>query len=212
MYRVLDTTSSRVPCTRPGRPSPGCSASCATASSTRSTTRRAATESSAAIKDASSSRLRSAVRSHLTRIHFPLLRQGGDVLVAGKGACIGFLESRLNLADLPLVCFDESSNRFSGEKGLAALGRVGEDVEAILDVVVEADGHRGRHVDLCLVVYNIIHTWALSGQHECLSAHDVRSPPKSHARVASTQPRVSSTFSRSRALRNVHGPRQQRER
>src|SRR5664279_5204087 len=157
MYRVLDTTSSRVPCTRPGRPSPGCAASCATASSTRSTTRRAATESSEAITDASSSRLRSAVRSHLTRTHSPLLRQGGDVLVAGKVARVGFLESRLNLTDLPLVRFDESSNRFGGEKGLAALGRVGEAVEADLDVVIEANGHRGRHVDSCLVVHKIIH-------------------------------------------------------
>src|SRR6185437_6897369 len=151
MYRVLGTTSSRVPGTRPGRPRAACSDSCATALSARPTTKRAATASSAAMNDASSSRLRSAVRSHLARIRFPLFCQGSDVLVAGKVACVGFLEGRLNLADLPLICFDESSNRLCSERGLAALGRVGEDVKAVLDVVIEPDGHRGRHAGPCLM-------------------------------------------------------------
>ena len=65
------------------------------------------------------------MRSHLTRIHFPLLRQGGDILVTGEVARICFLERRLDLADLPFVRFDKGTNRFSGEKGLAALGGVG---------------------------------------------------------------------------------------
>jgi hypothetical protein len=69
------------------------------------------------------------------RIHVPLLRQGGDVLVTGEVACLGFLERRLHLADLPFVGFDIGLNRFSGEKGLAALGRGGEDIESVLEVV-----------------------------------------------------------------------------
>src|SRR5262245_4068683 len=107
MYRVLGTTSSRVPGTRPGRPSPGCSASAAAASSTRATTSRAASGSSAAMKEASSSRLRSAVRSHLTCIHLPLPGQRRDLLVGGEVACVGFLERRANFGDLPLVVLDE---------------------------------------------------------------------------------------------------------
>src|SRR5438128_1597102 len=150
MYRVLDTISSRVAGTRPGRPSPGCSASCATASSTRAITRRAATASSAAIKEASSSRFRSAVRSHLTRIHFPLLCQSNEILVTGEFARLSFLERSLNFTNLPFVGFDVGSDRLSGEERLAALGRVGENIETILDVVIEADSHRGRHGILVL--------------------------------------------------------------
>src|SRR5664280_346614 len=112
--------------------------------------RCAAAASGQRTKDAPSARLRSAVRCHLTRIHFPLLGQGSDVLVTGEVAYLGFLDRCLNLTDLPLVGFDKGSNRFSGEKGLAALGRGGEDIETVLDVVVQADGHRGRHRRLCL--------------------------------------------------------------
>jgi len=51
-------------------------------------------------------RLRSAWRSHLTRIHFPLLGQCSDTLVGDKVVGVGFLQGRLDLADLPLVDFD----------------------------------------------------------------------------------------------------------
>jgi hypothetical protein len=69
---------------RPGRPMFGCSARRSTAASTRTTTRRAAIGSSVAMNEASASRLRSALRSHLTRTHLPFLGKLRDVFVGGK--------------------------------------------------------------------------------------------------------------------------------
>src|SRR5450631_1137844 len=145
MYRAFATLNSRVPGTRPGRPRPGCSARIETASSTRLTTRCAAAVSSVAMYVASSSMLRSALRSHLTRIHFPLLGHCNHVLVAGKFTGIGFLHRRLDLADLPLVVLDVGTDGFGGKERLAALGCFGQYIEAVFDIVFETDGHGRGH-------------------------------------------------------------------
>ena len=70
------------------------------------------------------------MRSHLTRIHFPLLGQGSDVLVTGEVAYLGFLDRCLNLTDLPALSqwttpsdlqFDEISSKFIAANGLFRL-------------------------------------------------------------------------------------------
>src|SRR5690606_2803083 len=118
----------------------GCRSSSATASSTRWTTACAAARSSAAIWAASSSTLAKAVRNHLTRIVLPLPGQPRDFIVTREVARIGLGQGRFDLGNLPLVVLDELPNGFRGEEGLAALGGRREAVEAILHLVIEADG------------------------------------------------------------------------
>src|SRR5690606_1512791 len=96
---------------------------------------------------ASSSRLAKAVRNHLTRIVLPLPGQPRDFIVTREVARIGLGQGRFDLGNLPLVVLDELPNGFRGEEGLAALGGRREAVEAILHLVIEADGHGRGHED-----------------------------------------------------------------
>jgi len=58
--------------------------------------------------------LRSALRTTLTRIHFPLLGKCGDILVAGKVTSVSLLERGPDLADLPSLFSTVRSDGFSG--------------------------------------------------------------------------------------------------
>jgi hypothetical protein len=136
-----------------------------------------ATESSAAMKEASSSRLRSALRRHLTPIHFPLLRQGSDVLVAGKVACVGFHDSRLDLADVPLVRFDESSIASAARKDLLRCVASARTSRRFLRsssrrMVMVVD-----MVDSCLVVHNTCLANSCCGVLGCRKKCEKAGPP-----------------------------------
>ena len=80
------------------------------------TMRRATAPLSAAISVASWLRLRSAVCSHLSRIHVPLFDKRGDVLVAGEVTRVGLRQRRADFADLPLVVFKVNTDGFGGQE------------------------------------------------------------------------------------------------
>lgn len=103
MYGVPDITSSRVPGTRPARPSAGCSERCSTAVMMRLTIREAAAGLSRAMYSASEFKFASALRTHLTRTAGPLPGGLQHLLVRGKFAAIGFGNRFLRFLNLPVV-------------------------------------------------------------------------------------------------------------
>src|ERR1700740_3640562 len=103
MYGVPVATTSRVPATRPARPRAGFFFRRSTARKIFSTTRPAALGSSSAMYSASSSRLASALRSHLTRTASPLLRHALYFTLACKLSSLRLRQTLVNLFNLPAI-------------------------------------------------------------------------------------------------------------
>src|ERR1022692_3401659 len=133
MYGVPGTISSRVPMTRPGRPSSGKSRSRSTASVIDITMRAAADGLSRAMYWASASKFARAAWSHLTRTTGPFFHGPFHFLVAGEVSTVGFGYTFLNFVDLPVVQRDIFSNRFCCHKRTAAAHRARQAVQLLLE-------------------------------------------------------------------------------
>src|SRR5208282_2973395 len=141
MHDVPVMTSSRVPGTRPGRPRAECEASVATLDEMQIMACAAARASSRAMYSASSSRLCRARRSHLTRTSSPLSDYRMYLCLAGKVTGIGFLQSGLDLGNLPFVQVYVHPDRLTGKAGAAAIEGLGKLFEPASGTTVDANRH-----------------------------------------------------------------------
>src|ERR1035441_9508197 len=146
MYGVPETTNSRVPDIRPGRPEDGNRSISSTA------LRMAATGLSAAglsreIYYAKASKLLIAARSHSTRTTRPLLQHPLHFLLAGKVTGVGLGYTLLDFVDLPFVDRNEFLDRLSGDERAAPVHRLRQTVELVLEfgIQAECENRRFRH-------------------------------------------------------------------
>src|SRR5260370_35140906 len=103
MYGVPETTSSRVPDTRPGRPEAGTRLRFSTAFTIAATVRAAATGLSREIYPATAFKLSRAARSPSTRTTHPTLQHLRHFLIAAEMASVGLSDTFLAFIHLPLV-------------------------------------------------------------------------------------------------------------
>src|ERR1700687_75815 len=147
MYGVPETTSSRVPDTRPGRPEAGNRSRFSTACTIAATVRAAATGLSREIYSATAFKLSRAARSHSTRTAHPTLQHLLHFLVAGKVASVGLGYTFLDFIDLPFVDGDKFLDRLGGDERAAPVHRFRQTVELILEfgIQAESENRRFRH-------------------------------------------------------------------
>src|SRR5271166_3094953 len=119
MYGVPETTSSRVPATRPGRPEAGNRFRISTALRITTTVRSAAAGLSCEMYSASAIRLSSATSSHLTCTTRPTLQPLLHFLIAGKLTAVGSGDRLLDFIDLPFVHGHIFLDRLGGDEGAA---------------------------------------------------------------------------------------------
>src|SRR5271167_527613 len=116
MYGVPETTNSRVPDIRPGRPEDGNCPRFSTALRIAATVLSAAAGLSREIYSAKASKLLIAARSHSTRTTRPLLQHLLHFLLAGEVACVGLGQALLDFVDLPFVDGDIFLDGLSGDE------------------------------------------------------------------------------------------------
>src|SRR5271166_580960 len=121
MYGVPETTNSRVPDIRPGRPKAGKCSRSSTALRIAATVLSAAAGLSREMYSAKPSKLLIAARSHSTRTARPLLQYSLHFLFGGEVARIGLGYTLLDFVDLPFVDGDIFLNRLSGYERAAAV-------------------------------------------------------------------------------------------
>src|ERR1035437_10573828 len=143
MYGVPETTNSRVPDIRPGRPEDGNRSISSTA------LRMAATVLSAAglsreIYSAKASKLLIAARSHSTRTTRPLLQHPLHFLLAGKVTGVGLGYTFLDFIDLPFIHADKFLDRLGGDKRAAPVHRFRQTVALVFKFGVQTEGENRR--------------------------------------------------------------------
>src|ERR1035441_5187982 len=123
MYGVPETTSSRVPDTRPGRPSAGNRLRFPTASKIAATVGTAAAGLSREMYSASASKFASASSRHLSCTAGPAFQGLLDLFFAGKFSAIGGGNGLLDFGDLPFVDGDKFLDRLGGDERAAPVHR-----------------------------------------------------------------------------------------
>src|ERR1035441_1554466 len=139
MYGVPETTNSRVPDIRPGRPEDGNRSRSSTALRIAATVLSAAAGLSREIYSAKASKLLIAARSHSTRTARPLLQHLLDFVFGGEGACVGLGDTFLDFIDLPFIHGDIFLDRLGGDERAAAVHRFRQTVELVLEFGIQAE-------------------------------------------------------------------------
>src|SRR5271167_4451047 len=123
MYGVPETTNSRVPDVRPGRPRAGKCSRASTALTIAATVLAAASGLSWEMYSDTAIRFARAARSQLTRTS----RQAPDLLphflVGGEVACVGLGQALLDFIDLPFIDADKFLDRLGGHERAAPVHR-----------------------------------------------------------------------------------------
>src|ERR1039458_3320688 len=147
MYGVPETTNSRVPDIRPGRPEDGNRSRSSTALRIAATVLSAAPGLSREIYSAKASKLLIAARSHSTRTTRPLLQHPLHFLLTGKVTGVGLGYTFLDFIDLPFIHADKFLDRLGGDERAAPVHRFRQPVELVLEfgIQAESENRRFRH-------------------------------------------------------------------
>src|ERR1019366_8173041 len=144
MYGVPETTNSRVPDIRPGRPRAGKCSRVSTAFTIAATVLAAASGLSWDMYSDTAIRFARAARSQLTRTS----RQAPDrllhFLVGGEVTGVGLGQSLLDFGDLPFVDGDKFLDRLSGDERAAPVHRLRQTVELVLELGIQTEGKNRR--------------------------------------------------------------------
>src|ERR1019366_9327397 len=147
MYGVSETTNSRVPEIRPGRPEDGNRSRFSTALRIAATVLSAAPGLSRAIYSARQSKLLRATRSHSTRTTRPFFHHLLDFLFGGEVSRVGLGQAFLDFVNLPFIHGNIFLNRLGGDEGAAPVHRFRQTVELVLEfgIQAESENRRFRH-------------------------------------------------------------------
>src|SRR5208282_4532653 len=139
MYGVPETTNSRVPDIRPGRPEDGNRSRSSTALRIAATVLSAADGLSREIYSAKASKLLIAARSHSTRTTRPLLQHPLHFLLAGKVTGVGLGYTFLDFIDLPFIHADKLLDRLGREARATSIQRYRQTVELAFKFGMQPD-------------------------------------------------------------------------
>src|SRR5208282_4345907 len=144
MYGVPETTNSRVPDMRPGRPRAGKCSRVSTAFTIAATVLAAASGLSWEMYADTAIRFARAACSQLTRTS----RQASDRLlhffVGGKIARVGLGQAFLDFGDLPFIYGDIFLDCLGSHERAAPVHRFRQTVELVLEFGVQAEGENRR--------------------------------------------------------------------
>src|ERR1022692_2791670 len=143
MYGVPETTNSRVPEIRPGRPEDGNRSRSSTALRIAATVLSAAAGSSRAMYSAKASKLLIAARSHSTRTTRPLLQHPLHFLFAGEVSGVGLGYTFLDFIDLPFIDGNIFLDRLGRDERPAAVHGFRYTVELFLEFGIQAESENG---------------------------------------------------------------------